>query len=297
MGMASAATSNAATCTTVVRMINGVWNPEHQTINTATLRLLDVLKTDPSICVKLPLFNPGRGFIYDLVETNEMLRATDITWWQNFRNTVASEALKAPKYAVSALTGLNYQQEQNRLVMDMWATVKGDIDGGRNVILIPHSQGNLFANGIRQLADYTFDPKYTSAKKLMIIHLASPTLVIVEDKRSNYFLASVDLVVGLLFAQNKSNMTAFSDFDTIVLDDGRVIKLRRNVPFLGHGLLEVYMSSSIMARIVQTGTDSQNCIAAVQTPLTALVNSIKATAACQADASCSLNIYATCDNW
>ena len=281
MVAASAATSNAVTCTTVVRMINGVWNPEHQTINTATLRLLDILKTDPSVCVKLPLFNPGRGFIYDLVETNEMLRATDTSWWQSFRSTYAGVAFAAPKYAVSALTGISYQQEQEQLTTDMWMTVKEDIDSGKNVILIPHSQGNLFANGIRQLADYTFDPKYTRAKKLMIIHLASPTLVIVEDRRSNYFLASIDKVVGLL-VQNRSNMTSF--------------------PFAaeattGHGLLEVYMSDSITARIVQTGTTNQNCVAAVQTPMTALVNSIKATVACQADSFCSFNLFATCDNW
>lgn len=134
--------------------------------------------------------------------------------------------------ATSSLTSLtgnpptirNYAEHQSRL--DTW------IVEGKQILLVAHSQGNLFANSAY---DYALGSTGASALKLVHIAPASPTT------NGPHHLADKDLVINGLRATG----TVVDNTDTIPGYLNRPAGLNGQTDILGHGLLEIYLNPSI----------------------------------------------------
>jgi hypothetical protein len=102
--------------------------------------------------------------------------------------------------------------------------------GGKKMIFLAHSQGNLFAN-----VAYDYALTKVSAANVKLVHVApaSPTL------RGTSTLADKDLVINFLL---RATGTVASITDTIPGILLRQIGLNGKKDFSGHGLLEIYMN-------------------------------------------------------
>jgi hypothetical protein len=149
----------------------------------------------------------------------------------------------AVNLAVNALVALftpptlqDYTTQQARL--------DADVAAGRKLVLVAHSQGNVFVN---QAYDYVL-PKIGGANLVKVAHIApaSPTL------RGSYVLANIDLVINGL--RLKNGYSTVPDPNVMLLSFGGDIS--------GHELIATYLDSS-RPGLAATQTLIGNAIAAI----------------------------------
>ena len=251
-------TNTYGACTSSLRYINGVWNKSEKTSEQVKILLSDLLATDPRICVNDSLFNPSQGYLADIAETYGLKASIEEGFWANLKNIFISSAIQVANNVASAF-GLSdlYKLENDRVLAEMYVKVKSDLDVGLGVILVAHSEGNLFALRLRQLA---IADNY-SESKIKIVHLAPPTRITTEVDRVPYFLVNSDAVISKLLNINQPNITS----------------LGGDIVDANHGVLSTYLNPDI------SGTfKNQRCEVSTSTPQAAALASIKRVATCQA---------------
>lgn len=163
----------------------------------------------------------------------------DGPWWRKIINSVseAGDILQGivDWYSASAIqqltsllanppTTVNYAEHKSRL--------ENRILEGNKLLLVAHSQGNLFVN-----AAYNYAITKTSTNSVKVVHIApaSPLL------NGEYVLADLDLVInGLRLVGSVPSVT-----DTIPGYLYRPAGINGSKDILGHGLLEIYINQSL----------------------------------------------------
>ncbi|WP_240154269.1 hypothetical protein [Comamonas sp. Tr-654] len=161
------------------------------------------------------------------------------SWWDNITNSVpaAAELLNGfndwrnaatIRYLTAMLgnppTLANYMEHQSRI--DNW------ILEGKKILLVAHSQGNLFAN-----AAYAYAAPKAAVGSVKVVHIApaSPTL------NGEHTLADKDLVInGLRAVGTVADIT-----DSIPAYQQRPAGINGGKDLLGHGLLEIYINPGL----------------------------------------------------
>ena len=199
----------------------------------------------------LLFYNPTDGFMEDLAETfaqrvgdtignryeylwESHYGASDLFWdvlsvdvpilgtlWDVLANAQADTAAAFWGDLLSNLpTEATY--EEHRKILDAEAKV------GRKMLLVAHSQGNLFVN---QAYDH-IAPK-VGEDSVKVLHIAPAT----RTRRGDYVLSDWDLVIG--------GLRRFTGRETAT--PNTKMRFWHKEP-LGHGLLEVYLSLHLPAR-------------------------------------------------
>ena len=251
-------TNTYGACTSSLRYINGVWNKDPANSLTVKTLLTTSLSSDSRICVNDSLFNPSQGYLADIAETYELKRSVEDGFWTSLKNTFISSLIQAFNNSAAAFGASDlYRLENDQVLAEMYVKVKSDLDAGLGVILVAHSEGNLFALRLRQLA---IADNY-SESKIKIVHLAPPTRITTEVDRVPYFLVNSDGVISRLLNINQPNITS----------------LGGDIVDVNHGVLSTYLNPDI------SGTfKNQRCEVSTSTPQAAALASIKRVATCQA---------------
>lgn len=153
-----------------------------------------------------------------LTPTLNQLRDDFLDWYR------AAAISSLASLAGSAPTSVNYADHRSRL--DTW------ILEGKQILMVAHSQGNLFANAAYNYASNQTD---TGALKLVHIAPASPTT------NGVHRLADKDLVINGLRAVG-------SVVDITDVIPGYLLRpagLNGQKDLLGHGLLEIYLNPEL----------------------------------------------------
>jgi len=101
------------------------------------------------------------------------------------------------------------------------------------MLLVAHSQGNLFVN---QAYDYAKNQLNGDASSVAVIHIAPASIII----NGNYFLADKDQVIGGLASLGKNVPLANTNINRYLPK-----KYNGGRDFLGHGLVETYLNPKI----------------------------------------------------
>lgn len=223
------ASLNAKPCMTDIYFGNGVWNIERQAKDgrkalrefmlTRANTHLDIQKEGITYNFK-HAYNPSHGTLLDLVET----------FWQLKESGQISDGYFHSIYAslMSSRDGNHYYDRLQQIIN----TYNGDIntifaayktssfDQKHNVLLVAHSQGNLFGN--KMYALLTSEQK----KKFRMVSVATPaSYVMQENQISPYVTATLDYIIGPIPGS-----------------------LPGNVDGIGHTFISTYLHSSFEAR-------------------------------------------------
>jgi hypothetical protein len=213
-----------------------------------------------------PTGTVGTNFFYMFWEWNEgapqnysnSLSNNSATnnFFANFVNaavTAAAGAL-ANLYGSQAPTAADYGQQEAQLTADAAA--------GRKLLLVAHSQGNLFVNH-----GYDFILPVVSAARVKVVHVAPASVTL----RGDYELSTGDLVINGLRLVN--------GFASIV--DPNISPPFTSVDPSGHGYTEIYLSAALTDSNTQTtdralleqkfvaalvALDSQQCAMSITPP-------------------------------
>lgn len=121
-------------------------------------------------------------------------------------------------------TAVNYAEHRARL--------DNRILEGKKLLLVAHSQGNLFAN-----AAYNYVKTKVPAESVKVVHIASASPLL----NGNHVLADLDLVInGLRPFGSVASVT-----DSIPGYLLRPPSINGDTDILGHGLLEIYINQSL----------------------------------------------------
>lgn len=263
-------TTSNAECTSVVRYINGVWNENIKASNNTTDVLYAALKIDSRICVESPLFNPSQSYLIDIAETFALKRVIEEGYWASFKNGLVSGVISGIGNVIAAFTGVNPLLENQKVLDDMYTSVKSDLDTGKGVILVAHSEGNLFALRLKQMAN---QDGYTDDLKFKIVHLAPPTFVTQELGRNVYIRSDKDGVISsLLFNKNTVNFVPTSD-----------------TSLGGHGMLSTYLNTEMTGNFTNF-----LCQSSLENTKELVINSVKRAATCQTGDPCVFIGFSSC---
>ncbi len=263
-------TTSNAECTSVVRYINGVWNENIKASNNTTDVLYAALKTDSRICVESPLFNPSQSYLIDIAETFALKRVVEDGFWSTFKNGLVSGVISGIGNVIAAFTGVNPLLENQKVLDDMYTNVKSDLIAGKGVILVAHSEGNLFALRLKQMAN---QDGYTDDLKFKIVHLAPPTFVTQELGRNVYIRSDKDGVISsLLFNKNTVNFVPTSD-----------------TSLGGHGMLSTYLNTEMTGNFTNF-----LCQSSLENTKELVINSVKRAATCQTGDPCVFIGFSSC---
>lgn len=214
-----------AVCKSNVHYINGVLNADSLEGEKVTERLKTYFKDHPTACVNQLLFNPSQDLLMDLTETYQMKAASDQNFLLQYKDLFIAYWNRSWGNFVALLSG-NKPDEYNfkQTLADMYAIIKPELARGESVMLMAHSEGNLFASELKKMAVAdSFFPW-----RIEITHVAPPTKVTLTPIRPMAILASTDLVIKFLLNINQSNFFP----DTLLQ------------PELGHGMLAVYLNEA-----------------------------------------------------
>ena len=194
----------AKPCMTDIYFGNGVWNDED-----AVIKSRDYLKKFMLYKANVRLnpsknevdyrfgyvHNPSHGTTNDLIET----------FWQLKESGQIDYGLFWAKSATLAtITGSNGETEirekinqivsqYNNDIIPILHAYQGSFNQKHNVLLVAHSQGNLFGNKIYELLSDT------QQKKFRMVSVATPaSYVKIKGQTSPYVTASLDYVIGAI---------------------------------------------------------------------------------------------------
>ena len=254
-----------AVCKSNVHYINGVLNQDKKEGEKVTERIKVYLKNHPTACVGDPLFNPSQDLLMDLTETYEMKAAGDQNFLLQFKDQFIAAWNRSWGNFFSILSG-NKPDEYNfkQTLADMYAIIKPELARGESVMLMAHSEGNLFASELKKMAVAdSFFPW-----RIEITHIAPPTKVGISPIRPVAVLASTDLVIKFLLNTNQSNFFP----DTLLQ------------PELGHGMMAVYLNEANTGIFVD-----YSCQRTATNTASLVLASIKKGAECLASACIALS--------
>ena len=191
----------------------------------------------------LEIINGGGKWWQRLAELATTLPATRddfIDWYQ------AKIVQSLTSLAGNPPTITNYSEHQSRV--DTW------IVEGKPILMVAHSQGNLFANSA-----YDYASEKTDSEALKLVHIAPASPITNGPHR----LADKDLVINALRATG--SVAGITDAIPAYLD--RPAGLNGQTDILGHGLLEIYLNPvlNIGTKVVQ---DIETELANLQPPET-----------------------------
>lgn len=161
------------------------------------------------------------------------------SWWTAIADAVpaarsiASAMLEQVKpAAVKSLTTLVTNPPTQLVSQEQRSRLETVILEGRKVLLIGHSQGNVFVN-----VAYDFAVTKASANSVKVVHIAPVTATLKGD----HTLADKDLVSSAMrqvggVANNTDTIPAYADRDGGVANDRDA---------LGHGLREIYLNPKL----------------------------------------------------
>jgi hypothetical protein len=218
-------TNTYAECQVSVRYINGVWNKDQTEVNKVTNKIRETLSSHPSLCVSDPLFNPSQGYIMDLAETYNLKLLLEDGFWNTFKNEIVLITTQTIAGLISNFTGTSAMLEEQKVLDNMYVSIKSDIDTGKSVTLVAHSEGNLFALKLKQKSLADGYPDW----KVKIVHLAPPTYIQKDASKDIFFLSSLDSVIGLL-RSNKNSPNFIPNSDS---------------GLGGHGMLSTYFNPNM----------------------------------------------------
>ena len=256
--------ANAA-CKVNVHYINGVINADNTKSLEVHAILKAYLKNHPTACVGDPLFNPSQDLLMDLTETYQMKVATDQNFLLQFKDQFIAAWNRSWGNFFSILSG-NKPDEYNfkQTLADMYQIIKPELARGESVMLMAHSEGNLFASELKKVAVAdSFFPW-----RIEITHIAPPTKVGISPIRPVAVLASTDLVIKFLLNTNQSNFFP----DTLLQ------------PELGHGMMAVYLNEANTGIFVD-----YSCQRTATNTASLVLASIKKGAECLASACIALS--------
>ncbi len=185
----------------------------------------------------------------------------DGPWWSKITEAVAStaEILNgfANWYSAAAIrnittlfanppTSVNYLEHRAR--------IENLILEGKKILLVAHSQGNLFVNPA-----YNYALTKTSAASVKVVHLAPASALL----NGSHALADLDLAInGLRLVGNVASVT-----DSVPGFLLRPVGVNGKKDALGHGLLEIYLNASLATatRIKSHINDAFDSLVAPQT--------------------------------
>jgi hypothetical protein len=199
-----------------------------------------------------PAYNQTDGLLSDIVQTLEQKAAEDsrFTWF--VMNNVVGYLLRGLNVPTGILDGLpggsafvaQLQTLINQLIADSnnqssafydmdvgqhAASYASDLRAGHRVIVIAHSQGNLYANAARARLRSLAPSRVAS---FGIDAVATPA----ETSFDGYVTSDSDLVIGLLRQLGRTVLPS-NIHVTPTLED-----------FLGHGFEEIYINAQLSAR-------------------------------------------------
>lgn len=187
----------AVECTTNLYFINGVgYSKNVKKLEVVNNRLQDILKSEPSICVQPPLFNKGDGILADLSETFALKVTSESGLVATFVNFYQEYMLNAVQLAIAYFNGdTTTQPETAKQLEEMTAIVKSDIVAGKKVLLVAHSEGNLFA---KEIVKRVMASSSTMGQSVIHFGVAVPTTMRTDVAYNSYLTASSDGIIKLV---------------------------------------------------------------------------------------------------
>lgn len=190
------ASAFAADCKTNLYFINGVGHKNDARAKDITSTLKSLLGSGSSICVKTPLFNKGDGILADLSETFALKTYSESGFITTFVNLYQEYMLGAIQLTINYFAGdMISQSETSKQLDEMTAIVKSDVDSGKKVLLVAHSEGNLFAKEIAKRVNAS-----APAGTQPVIHfgVAVPTTMRTDMAYSSYLTSSADGIIKVV---------------------------------------------------------------------------------------------------
>lgn len=252
-------TSDAA-CRSTLHYVNGVMNADTDEAIAVTKSLREQFKSDSTICVGEPLFNPSQAFLMDLAETYKLKLDNTQGILAQIKVGLIAGILQAWNNFIALFSGqqtdlYNYKET----LTDMYTKLKPGLTAGDGKVLIAHSEGNLFALELQKLAVADGYPE----GRVAVMHVASPIKVKLLLQRTMTVLSTGDTVIkanSVLFGSNKPN------FEPDKLEQAE----------LGHGFMAVYLNPDNMGTFTNYSCDKVR-----MTAVTVITDSIRRAAQCQ----------------
>ena len=251
---------SAAACKSTLHYVNGVMNDTRKEADSATKSLREQFKSDSTICVGEPLFNPSQAFLMDLAETYKLKLDNTQGILAQIKVGLLAGILQAWNNFIALFSGqqtdlYNYKDT----LADMYAKLKPGLTAGDGKVLIAHSEGNLFALELQKLAVADGYPE----GRVAVMHVASPIKVKLLLQRTMTVLSTGDTVIkanSVLFGSNKPN------FEPDKLEQAE----------LGHGFMSVYLNPDNIGTFT-----SYSCDKVKMPAVTVIADSIRRAAQCQ----------------
>jgi hypothetical protein len=190
---------NAKSCMTDIYFGNGVWNTQQEAIyNKNELRQymlveaptrLDIQKEGSEYTFKYA-YNPSYGKIDDLIETFWQLKESGQISEGYFGAVYAALTWEEDTEFYNKLSDVirNYRSDANKMFT---LYQQSSFNQKHNVLLVAHSQGNLFGNKM-----YTLMSDKEKAKFRMVSVATPANHVMKPDQTSPYVTATGDYVIG-----------------------------------------------------------------------------------------------------
>lgn len=159
-----------ATCRSTLHYVNGVLNDTRTEAEFITEALQKELKDDPNLCVGEPLFNPSQKMLMDLAETYKLKLDLGKNLWLQIKDGFVAGLLQAFNSILAMVRGEKTDIYGYKADLEsMYAKLKPELMAGNGHVLLPHSEGNLLAIRLREMA---VADGY-SADKIAIMHVES----------------------------------------------------------------------------------------------------------------------------
>lgn len=299
---AAQAQSNVCASGYKVMFLNGITTPYSDAVADSSA-LWDAIGTaynGEAVHLAL-LHNPSDGFLTDLAESfkqkaqvdSRIFGRWDLFWSAVLRFSTGNPALTIIKDLVVADTFLYLQTkikgiDPDILVQQFTQHVETELLEGFKVVIVAHSQGNLFASSVYR-AVLVHHPEYTNSLK--VVHVAAVNGQ--ADLVGQYWNANIDQVVG--FLQRNLDPTIpgpnISYPDTPQCPSG-FLSLSFPCDLLGHNFVKIYMNQDYFGRSLILGSIQNAMSSLVAPPQTGILSGLfTGTLTWSHDADVDLHVY------
>lgn len=206
----------ATNCTTNLYFINGVGYKNASNLTFIISRIKALFRDDPSICVQPPLFNSGVGLLGDISETYALKFVAESGVFTSFANIFQGWMAETIQLTINYFTGKTQPDLKiAKQLNEMTAIVQADVNAGKNVLLVAHSEGNLFAKEIVRRINAT-SPQ--GVERVVHFGVAVPTTMVADTVYHKYLTASADGIIKLVSNSAVPNFTSSNNPDPLSLN-------------------------------------------------------------------------------
>jgi hypothetical protein len=189
-------------------------------------------------------YNQTRGAMFDLVDVfaqkiNEYPQVSSDLIFKALISGIFSSAIPQSlkdfitSYHINKIRDSGFVSYNDGDLQDIVGAIRAKMNEGRKILLVPHSQGNLYANAAYDVL--TSGTNAVSKSAIGIVGIASPAAYVAGD--GDYLTSSNDLVVGGLRACGLSVLAA--NFTISISSDD----------LLGHSLSDIYLNANLEGRV------------------------------------------------